>query len=384
MTRSRTDAGLAQGVPTLGALTAGQLLGLCRVVGLESSDAEGYATTLIEALGKAAERPLDLPPPSPTMLSDDHTPVEYSLSFLPGEAPSLRVLLEPGCAAAGLKRNGRLGLRAIREMAERWKFRTDALDDVEDLFFPSAPRGSFALWCALELTPGGVPRMKVYLNPNASGKARSAETVRKALRRLGHKKAFAALPPADGYPFLALDLGDWDEPRAKVYVRHDHLAAAEAPALVRMEPGPGPEEIEDFFRIAAGPGGGGVGGTGEREVRLSGRPALTCHAFTEAGAGRPSGFTLHIPVREYARHDGEALARATTLLARYGMDTTSLWRALAAVTPRRPEDGVGLIAYLALALQQGRPPRVTAYISAEAYEVRPPVAFLPTPAVIGR
>jgi hypothetical protein len=44
------------------------------------------------------------------------------------------------------------------------------------------------------------------------------------------------------------------------------------------------------------------------------------------------------------------------------------------VTGRRPEDGVGLIAYLALAHQQDRAPRVTAYLSAEAYAVRPPVA----------
>ena len=117
------------------------------------------------------------------------------------------------------------------------------------------------------------------------------------------------------------------------------------------------------------------------EARLLGRPALTCHAFTGTETGRPSGFTLHIPVRHYARHDGEALARATTLLGRYGMDTVPLWRALAAVTSRRPEDGVGLLAYLALAHQQGRPPRVTAYISSEAYHVRPPMA-LRRPAVV--
>jgi hypothetical protein len=34
---------------------------------------------------------------------------------------------------------------------------------------------------------------------------------------------------------------------------------------------------------------------------------------------------------------------------------------------------VGLIAYLALAHQRDRAPRVTAYLSSEAYAVRPPV-----------
>jgi hypothetical protein len=45
---------------------------------------------------------------------------------------------------------------------------------------------------------------------------------------------------------------------------------------------------------------------------------------------------------------------------------------------------VGLIAYLALAHQQGRPPRVTAYLSSEAYAVRPPaVEAVPEPVAVG-
>lgn len=375
MTRSRRTLPSLQGTATLGGLTAGQLLRLCHVAGLDPADAETYAGVLLKTLGQAAERPLDLPPPSATFLSDDHTPVEYSLSFQPDGAPALRVLLDPGSTADGLRRSGRTGLRVIRRMARRWNFTTDRLDELEDLFFPAAPQGPLALWCALELVPGGVPRVKVYLNPAANGPERSAETVREALRRLGHDTAFAALPPADGYPFFALDLGDWDTPRVKVYVRHDNLSAKEASGLSRMDGGPDPAEIEAFFRTASGLHPEAFGAYGDPEARLAGRPALTCHAVTGTETGRPSGFTLHIPVREYARHDGEALARATTLLDSYGMDTAPLWRALAAVTSRRPEDGVGLIAYLALAHQEGRPPRVTAYISAEAYHVRPPVAL---------
>ena len=51
--------------------------------------------------------------------------------------------------------------------------------------------------------------------------------------------------------------------------------------------------------------------------------------------------------------------------------------------PRPLEDGAGLIAYLALVHERGRPPRVTAYLSSEAYGVRPPretePAYLPEP-----
>ncbi|MFJ2830575.1 tryptophan dimethylallyltransferase family protein [Streptomyces sp. NPDC087263] len=358
--------------PALGGFTAGQLVKLCDLAGLEAADAEIYAHVLIDALGALAERPLDRPPPSDSFLSDDHTPVEFSLSFLPGTVPSLRLLLEPGCGAAGLRQNGRTGLRVIREMAQRWDFSTGRLDELEDLFFPSSAEGPFALWCALELRPGGVPKVKVYLNPAASGQERSARTVREALRRLGHEQAFATLPQADGYPFFALDLGDWDTPRAKVYLRHDDLSEADAGRLPRMSPGLGSAVVQGFFRTAAGL----KSGDGP-DARLGGRPVLSCHAFTETATGLPSGFTLHIPVRDYVRHDGEALARAVTALSHHGMDPSPLLGSLAAVTSRRPRDGVGLIAYLALTHQHGRPPRVTTYISSEAYAVRPPVVVLP-------
>jgi DMATS type aromatic prenyltransferase len=348
------------------------LVQLCDVAGLGAADAKIYAHVLIEALGPLAERPLDRPPFSDSFLSDDHTPVEFSLSFLPETAPTLRLLLEPGCGAGGLRQNGRTGLHVIREMAQRWDFSTGQLDELEDLFFPSSAEGPFALWCALELLPGGVPKVKVYLNPAASGQERSAGTVREALRRLGHERAFASLPQADGYPFLALDLGDWDTPRVKVYLRHDDLSEEEAGRLPRTSWGPGSAEVQGFFRTAAG-----LRSADGPDARLGGRPVLTCHAFTETATGLPSGFTLHIPVRDYVRHDGEALARAVTLLCRHGMDPAPLLESMAAVTSRRPKDGVGLIAYVALTHQRGRPPRVTTYISSEAYAVRPPVAVLP-------
>ncbi|WP_399937592.1 tryptophan dimethylallyltransferase family protein [Streptomyces sp. BBFR25] len=353
------------GTPTLGSFTGGQLRRLGAVAGLSRTDVETYAQVLTDALGPVAERPLSPAPPARTFLSDDHTPVEFSLSFRPDAAPAMRVLVEPGCGADSLVHQGRAGLEAIRTMARRWHFTTDALDALQDLFLPPAPQGPFALWCALELRPGGVPGVKVYLNPSAGGEERSAATVREALNRLGHRRAFESLPPGNGYPFLALDLGDWAEPRAKVYVRHDRLTASQAGHLSRMDSGPGPAAVEGFFRTAAGFGPGTAG--------LGGRPGLSCHSFTDTGSGRPSGFTLHIPVRDYVRHDGEALARATRVLRQHGADASVLDRALAALTARRPEDGVGLIAYLALAHQRGRAPRVTAYLSSEAYAVRPPV-----------
>ena len=375
MSDVRRRARWARAQDTLGGHAAFQLLRLCEVVGLDQADATGYARTLAEALGPVARRPLDLPPATRSFLSDDHTPVEFSLSFAAGGAATLRVLLEPGSGVGGLALSGRTGLGIVRDLARRWEVSTERLDALEDLFLPPSPQGPLALWCALELLPGGVPRIKVYLNPAASGAAAANGTVREALRRLGHGQAFASLPDTGRHLFFALDLGDREEPRVKVYTVHDDLSAAEAGGLSRMEGGPGPAEVEAFFRAAAGIGVG-------EDARLDRRPVQTCHAFTETATGLPSGFTLYVPVRDYVRHDGEALDRAAGLLRRYGVDPAQLVGSLAAVTSRRPEEGAGLIAYLGLAHQQGRPRRVMAYISSEAYEVRPPTPLSPQAAAV--
>ncbi|MEU6394740.1 tryptophan dimethylallyltransferase family protein [Streptomyces sp. NPDC046939] len=358
------------GENTLGEHVLGQLRRLGATVGLSEADTALYGEVLLDSLAGAAHRPLSLPPASPTFLSDDHSPVEFSLASTPGADPALRVLVEPGWAHEDMGDSGRAGLEAIRAMAARWGFSTGQLDALADLFFPADARGPLALWYALDLRAGGVPGVKVYLNPSASGEEHAARTVREALRRLGYGEAFAHLPPtAAGYPFLALDLGAWKSPRVKVYVRHPRMSADDACALSRTSEA-APSDIRAFFHAAAGslaPSGSG----GDDTLRLVRRPALTCHSFT-GGDSAPSGFTLHIPVRDYVRDDEEALARATALLTRVGIDPTVLTRSLGALTQRPLADGVGLIAYLALVYERGRPPRITAYLSSEAYRVRPP------------
>ncbi|MEU2956352.1 tryptophan dimethylallyltransferase family protein [Streptomyces xanthochromogenes] len=357
------------GETTLGHHVLSQLRRLGATVGLSEADTELYGRVVVDSLTGAARRPLSLPPASPAFLSDDHTPVEFSLASTPDAAPALRVLVEPGWVHGDMADNGRAGLAVIRAMGARWGFDTDQLDALADLFFPTAAQGPLALWYALDLRAGGVPGVKVYLNPSASGPENAARTVHEALRRLGYGQAFARLPSAAGYPFLALDLGAWASPRVKVYLRHPRISADDACALSRTS-GATEADVRYFFHAAAGSLAPSERG-GNDPLRLVRRPALTCHSFT-GGDSDPSGFTLHIPVRDYVRDDEEALARATALLTRAGMDPTVLNRSLGALTRRSLADGVGLIAYLALVYERNRPPRLTAYLSSEAYRVRKP------------
>jgi len=292
---------------TLGGHVLGQLLRLAPVAGLKEADARTYGQVLMDSLTDAAHRPLTLPPASPSFISDDHTPVEFSLAFTPDAAPTLRMLVEPGSASGDMAESGRVGLKVIREMADRWDFSTDQLDSLEDLFFPDAAAGPMALWYALDLRPGGVPGVKVYLNPSANGPENAARTVREALRRLGHPDAFTALPDGTGYPFIALDLGSWATPRVKVYVKHPRMSEGDAATVSRATPGLTEDQVKSFFQLSAGSflRPGAKAGASPRLLR---RPALTCHAFTDRETASPSGFTLHVPVRDYVRDDEEALA----------------------------------------------------------------------------
>ncbi|MFF9485447.1 tryptophan dimethylallyltransferase family protein [Streptomyces sp. NPDC014676] len=356
---------------TLGELVGGQLRGVCRAAGFAAPDGavEAPLLDLLDLLGPAARRPLAAGPPSPSFVCDDHSPVEFSLAFTAGGETVVRVLAEPGCTAATLAENGRLGLRALEALASRRAFSTEPVRRVEDLFFPPAAHGPFALWCAMDLRRGRPPGIKVYVNPQAHGRERATEVAKEALSRFGFGRAWRALreravprgPDRDEILFFALDLGRWHTPRVKVYVAHHDATATDVRAVSRLLPGDRAGRVDEFCRVAGGDPG-----------RFTRRPLVSCLSYTERDREHPSGYTVHVPVRDYARDDGVARNRAAAVLRLHGMDAAVLDRAWSAMTSRHPSDGVGLIAYVSLVRSTWQPPRVNVYFSPEAYGVRPP------------
>lgn len=361
-TAARSDRDL------LGGFVAAQLGRLCDVVGIDAPRRTAHQQVLCDLLGPAAARPLACPPPSPSFVSDDHTPVEFSLTFPVGAAAGLRVLADPGCAAGTLSGNARTAWAAVGRLAAQWGFRLDELTRVSDLFLPPVPHGPLTLWCALELRPGGPPGLKLYLNPGARGAGRSLETVEDAMARLGHGPAFepvrcylkSRFPERASIMFFALDVGSWAEPRVKVYVAHHHATAADAGDAARLVPGACPDRVADLCRRIGG------------DEPFSRLPLISCYSFTGADAGRPTGHSIHVPVRAYVRDDQAARDHAVRLLGEYGVPSAPLDRALAALTARHLSAGVGLISYLSLVQAGRQAPRITAYFSSEAYRVFPP------------
>src|SRR3979409_1635945 len=85
-----------------------QLRRLCRAVGLEGFQ-DLYADLLRELLGPAATEAVGVTPVGESQLSDDHPPVEYSLSFDKGRLPRIRFLIEPSGRRPDLRANMQAG-----------------------------------------------------------------------------------------------------------------------------------------------------------------------------------------------------------------------------------------------------------------------------------
>src|SRR5437588_8538288 len=316
----------------LGDHTHWQLRRLCRAVGLEGFQ-DLYAGLMREFLGPAATGVVGVTPAWESQISDDHTPVEYSISFDMGRTPRLRFLVEPSGRRPDLGANMQAGLQVLELLADRYQFPLDRLSMLQDLFFPRRPHGTFGLWLAAELGTSGAPRFKVYLNPSVHGPDRASQVVGEALARLGFGDAFLSLlrygvprnPQLDRFYIFSLDLGSpWGRPRAKVYIRHEGFSAAEVALTACAVPGVSPESIAQFCGLLGGPG------------PFTARPLISCYSFVEGDRERPSAYTLHLPIRDYVLHDADARNRASAALDCYGFDASVLGRALAGVTRRRP------------------------------------------------
>ncbi|BCJ39314.1 prenyltransferase [Actinocatenispora thailandica] len=347
----------------------GQLQALTAAVG--RADDHGAGALLADLLGTDSDRRTTCAPPWPSDVSDDHTPVEFSVALDHGRQPTIRVLAEALAAQPGLGANMDAARRLLATWARRYRLSLDRYHQVADLFLSAPPVSQFALWFSLVFKAAQQPAIKVYFDPNCRGREHAADRVAESLNRLnlGHAyptlRRYAMRPDAaegdlDRYTFFALDLHDGPRSRVKVYVSHHDATAADAARAAAAAPGVDADEVAEFCRLAGGDA-----------TVFGGRPLVSSYTFVEGDSDRPSGYSLYVPIRSYVTDDVEARDRVLALADRYGHDTGLIDRAIDAVARRDLADGVGLLAHVSLRLGDGRP-GLTVYLSSEAYRVEPP------------
>lgn len=360
---------------TLGAHTLGQLTALCHRLGI--SDARTACSMLGGILGPARDRVLSEPPAWPSDVSDDHTPVEFSVALDHDRPPSLRLLAETAAAEPSRLGNRLAALDLLDSWSARHRLRLGLFDRIRDVFLPDDTAGGrFAVWLSLVLRPTGPPAVKVYLDPTACGVGAAGELVAEGLRRLGLGGAWSTLrrhatrsglfDAADWPIFFALDLhDDPDTTRVKVYVAHESATsadAARAAAGARIDS----REVDAFCALA-----------GEGTSLFDARPLISGYTFVPGNLDHPSGYSLYLPIRSYVDDDEQAWHRVQQITDRYGLDRAPIHDALDALTDRRLDAGVGLIAHVSLRLGDGEP-GITIYLSSEAYAIASPRQHIAT------
>lgn len=300
-------------------------------------------------------------PLMPSDVSDDHTPVAFSVT-LTGSTPEVLMLFESQGAGASLPARWQAALDVNRRIARRLGLSFERFEAIQDLFAPAAPGGRFAMWHALCLHAQRPPAVRVYLDARAQGRPRAAAVVREAVRRLGFGPAAETLAtcarPTDALGVLSLDVGPARQGRVQVQRWHAGATRADVErelSVVREAP----RGIAELFRVV----GGGDG-------PFNRAPIATSLALV-GGDERPATGAVYFPVKDICPSDRVAYERILRLLD--GGDREHYARAMAAFAQRPLDEGAGMHTYACLRIQRGSA-RLSVGLAMEAYHVAPPSA----------
>jgi len=314
-------------------------------------------------------QPIGTVPLWPSDVGDDHSPYEFSYAL--GAAPELRILIEPIGSPPSLESNRDQALMVLADLSREYEINIQRLEAVSDLFFPKRPQGVFSLWLAASFWPERSPEFKVYLNPEAQGRALAPALIEEAMVRLGMPHGWNTVsktiarrgPDLDELKYFSCDLSSSKSARVKIYSRHHTPTVAD---LEKAASGGTSHHAGDLAGFLSAVSGG--------NVALDGRPSATCLAFTDGDSLAASTATHYFPVKGYAANDAIAAQRIGAFLKAEGMSAEDYERPLRAFAQRPLEADIGLQSYVSYRRQNGKP-RITVYLATELYQ--PGIAVSP-------
>lgn len=342
-------------LPSLAEYGAQRLQLLCESLALPQTERDAADALFQLVSGSWPEGALSATAPWENDLTDDGTPFEFSVGF-EREKPELRLLFESQVATGELtpRTSWQAGLALQQRLRASGACEGGGFDRIAKSFEPTPsfePR--FSLWHAAVLRPGQKPMFKAYVNPEVRGVDASRALTREALGALGVAPAWdflaVRLREETRVPYLSLDLEETQKARVKVY-----LTATDAPGvedLVRGTTNIAPGMATSWLTRLTLDGG-----------PYSGRPILVCYAY-RPGQASPEA-TVHVPIRNYAPSDDEALKRTLELLP--PSSGKQLTAALKALSRQGLQRSRGVLSYVSLRVVEGRV-RVTTYLAPGAY-----------------
>lgn len=360
---------------------SGQFLSSPRALTIQTDTYGGVCQHALRALSEALRREAEIPriaeivecltegwadqrvpglPPRASRIGDDHSPFEYSLAFEPAGV-DLRLLLEAQDTPPSAAGNLQAALELNHRLAQRFGADLTRFDAVADLFLEETTAEPFSLWHAIGVGHDNQVEFKLYLNPQARGRAMAFPLMHHTLSRLGFSDAALAcvnraMPRrgVDELGYFSLDMSSAPEARVKVYISHPCVTADELDTLFEVCPNHQRGDVIRFCQAMSG-----------RSGPFESKPLMSCLSFV-GGEDIPSSVTLHLPIAHYVENDQVTCDRFSALLQDSGLDDEAYQRGLQAIARRPLSKGPGLQSYASFRRQDAAL-RLTAYFSSELF-----------------
>lgn len=344
-------------LPRSWAPTERKLIRLCEAARL-SEIIEPTLALFRDMVGRCQLRSPDAPPRW-SGLTDDSTPIEFSIVFSQRDR-QLRLLFEPQGDPQSPIEYWKSGQRLTRYLARRWHASIDVARDVEPLFRPSAKDVLLAGGHAFEPVPHGSPKCKVYFNAMAAGVERTDHVVGIALAHLGYEAAWQqmrrALTPRDRIELLALDLTPLG--RVKLYVRPIGASLRHLQSLANLAAQADDGLIARAWQIIHP----------TRPPERS-RPTFLTYHLTDRGSAKPERATFSIPLFPGIRSDLEVSRRVVRLFKELEIDHAPYLKCLSAMANQALWREQGIHSYVAVQTD-GRDHAIVVYFNPRFYAAR--------------
>jgi DMATS type aromatic prenyltransferase len=271
-------------------------------------------------------------PPRWSGITDDSTPVEFSVQFR-AVSSDLRILFEPQADPATPASYWRSACRMTRWLENRWNAQIGRALEVEGLFRPGNLGKVYLAGGHAVAFRDGRPTFKVYYNAMAKGFDTGKRTAAEALERLGFKTSWSSLErillPQDRIDIIAIDLAE--TPRIKIYVRP---LQADLPHLMRlsaMSANSDPALLKQAWQTIH---------PGCKPEKM--RPTFLTFELTEKSRTAASAVTFSIPLFPGVRSDEEARTRISDLMKEVGISPKDYRRCVDAMAqlPLCEEEGI--------------------------------------------
>jgi DMATS type aromatic prenyltransferase len=306
-------------------------------------------------------------------VSDDCAPFEFSLALDPDRV-ELRILIEAQGQAANLQSNWQAGLELNQYLAKNYQVNLDRFEQIADLYTPTNAAAKFSMWHAVCFYPDQAPAFKVYLNPQAQSRSRSAAVIEESMVRLGFTHAWPTLaetaaqrgPNQDEFVYFSLDLAAHTQARVKVYLRHHDATPTELEAALSAARNYVAGDAIEFCQAMA-----------PEQNTFAAKPAISAFSWVDGDNATPSTGTLHLPISNYATDDRMVCDRLDLYFIHHGLPVSVYQAAIKSLATRPLAAGVGMHSYTSLRREQQQR-HVTLYLNPEVNIVKPPKSIVQT------